>query len=195
MKLIRRDRRPQRAERGNEKSKRERGAAMVEFALISPLFFFLLFAGIEMGLMFRSHLAVEDMSRNAARVASIQRNDPAADQAILQVIADRSSSLSGDIQKVIIYSADTLDAGLPPECIGPGDVPITVLNRCNSYGTEFDDVPGDSSLLQTGGLEAGDRSQWQNLGIYIEYEHQYVTGFFDTIVLRSTTVEVVELDL
>ncbi len=195
MKLNRRDRRTRRAEREEKKGTRERGAAMVEFALISPLFFFLLFAGIEMGLMFRAHLAVEDMSRNAARVASIQRNDPNADQAILQVIADRADALSGDVQKVIIYSADTLDAGLPAACIGPGDVPITVLNTCNAYGTEYEDVPGDATLLQTGGLEAADRAQWQNLGIYIEYEHQYVTGFLDTIVLRTTTVEVVELDL
>ena len=52
---------------------RDRGAAMVEFALISPLFFLLLFGGIEMGLMFRGNLAVEDMTRSASRVASIQR--------------------------------------------------------------------------------------------------------------------------
>lgn len=168
---------------------------MVEFALISPLFFFLLFAGIEMGLMFRSHLAIEDISRNAARVSSIKRADADADQAILQVVADRADALSGDIKKVIIFSAPTLDSELPPGCIGPGDTPQTQPNTCNAYGENYADVPGDASLVETGGLTDAERSQWRNLGIYIEYEHQYVTGFFDTITLRSTTVEVVELDL
>ena len=167
---------------------------MVEFALISPLFFFLLFAGIEMGLMFRGHLAIEDMSRNAARIASIERADPNADQAILQAIADKADRLSGDVRKVIIFSAPTLDSDLPAGCIGPGDVPQTQATICNSYGPNYADVPGDASLLENG-LTDAERSQWQNLGIYIEYEHSYVTGFLDTITLRSTTVEVVELDL
>jgi hypothetical protein len=168
---------------------------MVEFALISPLFFFLLFAGIEMGLMFRSHLAIEDISRSAARVASIKRNDADADQAILQVVADRAGRLSGDVKKVIIFSAPTLDADLPSGCIGVADTPQTQPNTCNAYGTDYSDVPGDPSLVESGGLTAAERSQWQNLGVYIEYEHSYVTGFFDSIVLRSTTIEVVELDL
>ncbi len=167
---------------------------MVEFALISPLFFFLLFAGIEMGLMFRSHLAIEDMTRNAARIASIKRNDADADQVILQVIADRAERLSGDVRKVIIFSAPTLDADLPAGCIGPGDLPQTQTAICNSYGENYADVPGDTSLIENG-LTVDERSQWRNLGVYVEYEHSYVTGFFDTITLRSTTIEVVELDL
>lgn len=195
MKYLRRGR-PARHTPGKQKrTARERGAAMVEFALISPLFFFLLFAGIEMGLMFRSHLAIEDISRNAARVASIKRNDVDADQAILQVVADKAGRLSGDVKKVIIFSAPTLDSDLPVGCIGVADTPQTQPNTCNAYGENYDDVPGDATLIEAGGLTAAERSQWQNLGIYIEYEHQYVTGFFDTITLRSTTVEVVELDL
>ena len=61
-----------RARRNSEnKSLRDRGAAAVEFALVAPLFFFIIFAAIEMGFMFRAHLSVEDMTRNAARVASL----------------------------------------------------------------------------------------------------------------------------
>ena len=61
----------------------ERGASMVEFALIAPVFFAVVFGGIEIGLMFRSYLALEDLSRSSARVASIQRDSPDADEAIL----------------------------------------------------------------------------------------------------------------
>jgi hypothetical protein len=44
-------------------------------------------------------------------------------------------------------------------------------------------------------LTSAERGEWQNLGIYIEYEYQYVTGFFDSITLSATSVEVVELDM
>ena len=152
MKYLRRGR-PARHTPGKKKwTARERGAAMVEFALISTLFFFLLFAGIEMGLMFRSHLAIEDISRNAARVASIKRNDVDADQAILQVVADKAGRLSGDVKKVIIFSAPTLDSDLPTGCIGVADTPQTQPNTCNAYGENYDDVPGDATLIETGGL-------------------------------------------
>ncbi|MGI9605852.1 MAG: TadE/TadG family type IV pilus assembly protein [Acidimicrobiales bacterium] len=191
---VRVARRPRRGER-DRATLRERGAAMVEFALISPVFFLLLFGGIEMGLIFRSHLAIEDMSRNAARVASVQRDDPNADRAILQVIVDRTANLQGEVQKVIIYSADTLDSALPSQCINIADQPVSVANVCNSYlGTDIADVAAGTGTLETG-LTAAERNQWRNLGIYVELEHRTVTGVFDTITLDSTTIEVVELDL
>ena len=46
---------------------------MVEFALVAPMFFFIVFGGIELGLMFRSYLALENLSRSAARIVSIER--------------------------------------------------------------------------------------------------------------------------
>lgn len=173
---------------------RERGAAALEFALIAPLFFLVVFGGIEIGLMFRSHLAIQDMSRGAARVASIQRDNVDADRAILQRVVNGSSTLNGEVTKVIIFHAPTLDATLPPSCIDGSDNPASQAGLCNAYGPEFVDVAAGTSAVETG-LTSAERSQWQNLGIYIEYDYQYVTGFFDSITLSATTVEVVELDL
>lgn len=173
---------------------RERGAAALEFALVSPLFFLVVFGGIEIGLMFRSHLALQDMSRSAARVASIQRNAPDADREILQRVVSGSASLNGEVTKVIIFSAPTLDAGLPPSCIDGSDNPASQSGLCNAYGPEFVDVAAGSAAVETG-LTDAQRTQWQNLGIYIEYDYEYVTGFFDSITLSAETVEVVELDL
>ena len=167
---------------------------MVEFALISPLFFLLLFGGIEMGLMFRGNLAIEDMTRNASRVASIQRDNPDADRFILQVIADRAEPLSGEVTKVIIFHAPTLDSDLPPACIDGSDLPFTVSNVCNSYGPGYEAVAAGTAPMETG-LTANERNQWNNLGVYVEYEYQSITGIIDDITLRSSTVEVVELDL
>lgn len=174
--------------------RRERGAAALEFALVAPLFLLVVFGGIEIGLMFRSHLALQDMSRSAARVASIQRDNADADREILQRVVNGAATLNGEVTKVIIFHAPTLDASLPASCIDGSDNPASQAGLCNAYGTEFKDVAAGSGSVETG-LTAAQRTQWQNLGIYIEYDYQYVTGFFDSITLSASTVEVVELDL
>lgn len=167
---------------------------MVEFALVSPLFFLLLFGGLEFGLMFRGNLAIEDVGRNAARIASIERADPEADRQILTAVANREAQLGGEVTKVIIFSAPTLDAEVPDACIDDAGLPRSVSGVCNAYGSNYADVASGGGTLITG-LTDAQRSEGQNLGVYVEYEHEFVTGFFDTISLSSTTVEVVELDL
>lgn len=174
--------------------RRERGAAALEFALVAPLFLLVVFGGIEIGLMFRSHLALQDMSRSAARVASIQRNAPDADREILERVVAGASTLNGEVTKVIIFHAPTLDATLPASCIDGSDNPASQAGLCNAYGPEFVDVADGSQAMETG-LTDAQRGQWENLGVYIEYDYQYVTGFFDSITLSASTVEVVELDL
>lgn len=182
-------------ETGRTKSSlRERGAAALEFALVAPLFLLVVFGGIEIGLMFRSHLAIQDMSRSAARVASIQRDNADADREILKRVVNGSATLNGEVTKVIIFHAPTLDATLPPSCIDGSDNPASQAGLCNAYGAEFVDVAAGTAAVESG-LTSAQRSQWQNLGIYIEYDYQYVTGFFDSITLSASTVEVVELDL
>lgn len=169
---------------------RDRGAALLEFALIAPLFFFVVFGGIEIGLLFRSHLAVEDASRTAARVASVERDNATADQAILERIEQLTRNLNGEVTKVVIFNAETLASEIPDDCLTASRAGI-----CNYYET----TDGDVGALASGSLETAlmpeNRRQFENLGIFIEYEYQFVTGFFDSTTLNSTSVEVVELDL
>ena len=182
------------AEPTEERNLRERGAAALEFALIAPFFFLVVFGGIEIGLMFRSHLALEDMSRSAARVASIERDAADADRVILSRIESKAAPLNGDITRVVIFSAPTLDAQVPVACTTAN---ASLAGQCNIYeitNGNLSTLTAAGSTLETG-LTAAERDQWQNLGIYIEYDYQYVTGFFDSITLSTTSVEVVELDL
>jgi len=190
-------RRTRRAASPKDRTRRERGAAALEFALIAPLFFFVIFGGIEVGLMFRSNLTVSDLTRNAARIGSIERTSADADRAILGRVYWQSQNLNGDIQRVVIFKADSLSSEVPSNCLSGG----SVSDVCNVYitpaGGGSDDIKALSEgtgNLQTGYLPAS-RTQLTNIGIFVEYEYQYVTGFLDTITLTSTSVEVVELDL
>lgn len=167
---------------------RERGASMVEFAIIAPLFFLVVFGGIEVGLMFRSYLALEDVTRTAGRVASIERNNVDADTAILASLENSTSLLQGEVQSVVIFRARSLDAELPAGC-DAGSVP----GVCNHYTVASSDF---STATSTGDLwPSTSRTEDDNIGIHIEFDYRYATGFLDELTLSSTTVQAIEQDL
>lgn len=201
---LRRSRRS--SEESTPRSLRERGAAALEFALIAPFFFLVVFGGIEIGFMFRSNLALEDTTRTAARVGSVERNGDEADLRILEKVNSRVGTLNGDITRVVIFSGDTLNAEVPVACTTTTN-PALPGQKCNVYivngGQTLQDVidawtPFQSASNPGGtppGITSADRGSSSNIGVYIEYDYDYVTGFFDTITLSSTTVEAIELDL
>jgi len=203
MQLSRFRRARSRAERAEKRTLRERGAAALEFALIAPLFFLVVFGGIEVGYMFRSNLALNDTARNAARVASVARAATDADAQILAEISRTAETLNGDITRVAIFIAPTLDTDVPASCSGNG-AGSNQGDRCNVYevdlaaGEDLQDIVDGLAAGTTpveSGILPGERVEWNNIGIHIEYDYEYVTGFFDSITLDSTSVEVIELNL
>lgn len=60
---------------GRKRFKREVGQAMVEFALVLPIFLILLGGIIDFGWVFGNKLVAANASREAARYASIHAND------------------------------------------------------------------------------------------------------------------------
>ncbi len=57
-------------------SRRETGASLVEFALVAPLLFMLLFGMIEFGWAFAQNLDVKHMAREVGRLATVDATEP-----------------------------------------------------------------------------------------------------------------------
>ena len=57
----------------------EKGSPVIEFALVAPLFFFLIFAIIEMSLIFFSAVTIEDATLNVVRQAKLGNAQAQAD--------------------------------------------------------------------------------------------------------------------
>ena len=88
--------------RGND-----RGAALVEFAVVLPLLMALLLGMVEFGLAFRDWLTINSASRSGARVGTAAGQNAAADILVLQAIeAALSSSTFGDVTAVVIYQSN-----------------------------------------------------------------------------------------
>jgi len=83
-------------------TRNEDGQAMVEFALVAPILFMILFAIIQFGIVFMNSVALTDAVRTGARKASVSRAsaDPtgATQSAVLNAATDLDqSTLAGRI--------------------------------------------------------------------------------------------------
>jgi len=194
-----------------EKSRRERGAALIEFALVAPIFFAVVFGGIEVGLMARGYLGLQDVGRTAGRIAAVERNDINADLAVAQAIDNRLSRLTGNLTRVVIYNApnlssnvtdinmgscvDMTNSGTPGQCTVYTGAALDALIAGGPVMPMPDGAPcGPTGSGPVDGFLPCNRMEDSFIGVYIEYDHRSVTGFFNTVTLRSDTVQVIEAD-
>lgn len=82
---------------------RERGAALIEFALIAPLLLLLLFGIIEFGWKFGQFNDVRHAAREAARYAAVDAGDNAA---IRGVVCDSLDGMQAGITEVRVALTD-----------------------------------------------------------------------------------------
>lgn len=94
--------------------KQQQGVALIEFALIAPMLFFLLFIIIELGIMFWVNLTMQYAVREGARYSITGQNglDPAAVNkqryiAVIQRIKDSSMGLYPLVSPVIVINGVT----------------------------------------------------------------------------------------
>ena len=193
-----------RRSRRTEGQRRCRGAALTEAALISPLFFALIFGVVEMGVLFRDHLTVSNTTRDGARQAAAVGNDVDADWRILQTIKQSSAAASrNDIQRIIVFKASAPSDPVPSTCTGtaaPGGVAgvcnVYVLSDLNRPSSDFNcGVTGPDKYLCPVSVSNRDTRlvTLGYIGVYVELKHRYVTGFFgQTVDIRDTVVVRIE---
>lgn len=66
--------------------KNERGAALVEFAIVATVFLTVLFGILEFGRLFWTHNALRDATRRGARYATVRKNDTAGIAAVKNMV-------------------------------------------------------------------------------------------------------------
>jgi hypothetical protein len=94
------------------------GAAIVEFAIVAPVFFLLVLGMIEFGRMVMVQQVLTNASREGARVAVLDGTSP-------QEVFSRVQAL---LEPAGIWGAEILLDPNPPSLAGPGE-PVTVTVR------------------------------------------------------------------
>jgi len=184
--------------RRRRKDDDERGVAMVELAIVLPIFILMIFGMVEFGLMFRERMTIASAASSAARTGATLGTEEEADYRILQALeaglydqVDASVLISVDIfratpsgTKVLgdinryIYDASLGGCKWIP-CPDPTSVPIP-------YGSPDGWWPVDRDTTLTGGIDV--------LGVEVVYQHDTVTNIIPFLNRQLTERALVRLE-
>ena len=105
LKLIRR--RTEKGQRG------EKGQALVEFALLVPIFLMLLFAIVDFGMGFHSWITVTNSAREGARLGAVAGTE----QQIIDRVFDTATLINEDTNMTVTVTNAADDGGDPGESV------------------------------------------------------------------------------
>lgn len=170
----------------------ERGAALVEFAIVASLLVTLVLGTIEIGMAWNDSQLVIQASRSGARVAAQLGQDPNADLRTLEAIEAGLDQLGTGVQRIVVFDASV------------GDAPTAACQGSGHPG-----VAGSCSVYDQGHFTSFNQGAWlpnsrnnniddaDLVGVYLELERPLQTGFFGgtEMTLEETTIMRVEPSL
>jgi len=110
----------------------ERGAAMVEFALILPLILLLTFGAIDFGFAFSDAAGIKSATRSGARIGSALSKDPNGQlQSIVAAVnASIGNSVRAQATDITVYTAPPGGFSAPDVCGGSNGTTVTASSLC-----------------------------------------------------------------
>jgi hypothetical protein len=184
----------------------ERGATLIESAVVTPVLLLFVFGIFEFGFAFRDYLAVANSTRDAARAASVAGNVRDADYRMLRAIERASAALpDGAIERIVVWEATGPNDAVPSGCAGG----TPQVNVCNVYSAADLTVPeinfGCQEVALGDPVDSPDRFWCPStrevsvgtgldfVGVYIRITHDYITGLFgDSVVFEDQMILKVE---
>ncbi len=91
---------------------RQRGAALVEFAIVATVFFTALFGVIEFGRLLWTHNALRDAARRGARYAITRKNDAAGQTAVKKMVVYGDPNANPATAKPVVTGMTTANVAL-----------------------------------------------------------------------------------
>ena len=178
-----------------DRTQTERGAALVEAMVITPVVLMLIFAMIDYGLYFRDDLTASNAARAAARTGVSADADGFVDYDILRNLDDRLTGLGVEPDRIVVFKATSYSDEPPAGCLVDSVYPV-----CNSY-------PGSAlGWSKAEWIASPERTGWPEsersisnsagtdlLGIHIRATHTFAIGAFqDTATISETVVYRIE---
>lgn len=151
----------------------EKGATLVEFALIILFMLTLAIGAFEWGMGFRDGLSVSQAVREAARVGAASADNSEADCAILEAGAGALSAIGGNqVKEIWIYESDETGVVMAnKQRYRPavsGDDPLLLACGDGWYEMETTWPPADRDA-------SGPSRDW--IGVRVVLDHEWRTNF------------------
>ncbi len=97
---------PRRSLKRSHRGERDRGATLIEAAIVMPVLMLIIFSVLEMGMLFRNYLSVTQLTRDGARSASAFGRDYDADFRTMSTIQHTVNVItSGEVKRVVLFDA------------------------------------------------------------------------------------------
>ncbi|HEY3672862.1 MAG TPA: TadE family protein [Acidimicrobiia bacterium] len=161
-----------------DRRRTERGAVLVETAIIIPVFILLTFGLIEFSSAYQSSAVATSASRSGARVASAEALLPsfATDAALATGTALRTVG-SDEPQEMWVYDADDT-TGLPAS----GNF-TSCTTKCIKYTwiqaqRKFDTANPTGGGWASNTQNACNSTSWDSVGVYVKLKHKFLTKLF-----------------
>lgn len=165
-----------------DRRERSRGQALVEFALVFPIFFTLILGVIEFAFVFNALLSVNYAARDAALAAAEAGDTPGADCVILQAV-ESAMNAPADLQR--IQSVEIYEANANGVQVGsPTTYTRTSSTTCNfidgttasvPYSRTANGYPEANRCNILGGCDPLLTDSVDNIAVRITYTHVWVT--------------------
>ncbi len=159
--------------------KGERGAAMIEFAIIFAMLLTLSLGAFEYGMAFRDWLSVSVSAREGARVAASAATYGQADCVILEAAAGALQTLnSGQLDEIHIYRSDA-NGSYPGAGSSynrryrPGVSGEPGLIACS--GSLWYPISLGSNWAPANRNNSGTNADW--IGVRVVFDHDWMTNF------------------
>ena len=183
----------------------ERGAVIVEFALVAMLLATLAFGILEYGYGWRSSMNVLTAARAGARSVASTGTDYQSDYFALSSVRtnlDSAGMLDG-VQKVIIYKSTTADGQPPAACVNG----TAVAEKCNIYtASQVQNVALSQFSTTTGCMTAATIKNYcpnsritaqgtaDSAGVWVQAKQKSVTGFFGGLGFTASRSAVMRME-
>ena len=191
----------------NRRARSDRGATIIEFALVVPLLLLLAFGTAEMGMAWVANNRAEGSTSTAARIGSSSGSLEEADLSILRSLRSSMSQEQLDnLDRVVVFRSLTADGAVPSGCIkAEGSLDQTGVGAsCNTYsGATVRGTIPTSSI----GFTADDfwvptnrNDQLSDppdyIGVWIRTSYDAKTGtFFDDMTITKSSVYRIQPDI
>jgi Flp pilus assembly protein TadG len=184
---------------------RERGATLVEAAIVTPLFFLLILGVAEAGYAYFANITVDNMSVAGARSGSGEASEPLADYSILQAVKKASVGMpTSKIDMVVVYRATGPTDRVPTTCLTASVTNSTSTRGCNRYVGS--DLSRPSTDFGCTGTPAKVDRFWcptsrnvalsgppDHIGVYVQARHGNITQVFGpSFTFKTDTVMRIE---
>jgi Flp pilus assembly protein TadG len=159
----------------------ERGAALVEAAILMPVVLLLVFGAIEFSSLFKDAATLSSAARAGGRTASAEpRNGNMPTDTAAAVSTALSSLPSGSPQTLFIYDA-TVSTSPPSSCSVS-----CVSFKWDPNTRSFTTSKYDSTWIKNQNV-CGSTGEWSRVGVWVKAQHPFATNLFGKNTTKTLT--------